>query len=205
MWQNYLIVMAAHAIVAFSGYLIFGGWKFFRAANVKREVDVDQLAVVANAKVPNGDIPDADRPFQWRHWLTLGGDRLPRRRRGRLRRPRGDGGAARAPWPCCPCRGRPSEAEAVRSHAVECADPDGVRRDGADRPAGADRRHRPVLRLPGEACPLLKSVTGVIALGGGTVSVYSSTSGVVLPAFPPTVPGLVERLEVATCCRLPGL
>ena len=28
----------------------------------------------------------------------------------------------------------------------------------------------------------------------GVVSVYSSTSGVVLPAFLPTVPGLVERL-----------
>ena len=39
-----------------------------------------------------------------------------------------------------------------------------------------------------------ESVTGVIALIGGTISVYSSTSGVVLPAFLPTVPGLVERL-----------
>jgi hypothetical protein len=34
----------------------------------------------------------------------------------------------------------------------------------------------------------------VIAFVTGLVSVYSSTSGVVLPAFLPTVPGLVERL-----------
>jgi Mg2+/citrate symporter len=37
-------------------------------------------------------------------------------------------------------------------------------------------------------------VTGVIALVVGVVSVYSSSSGVVLPAFLPTIPGLVERL-----------
>ena len=34
----------------------------------------------------------------------------------------------------------------------------------------------------------------MIALVTGLVSVYSSTSGVVLPAFLPSVPGLVEKL-----------
>ena len=38
------------------------------------------------------------------------------------------------------------------------------------------------------------SVTAVVAFVTGVVSVYSSTSGVVLPAFLPTVPGIVERL-----------
>jgi di/tricarboxylate transporter len=38
------------------------------------------------------------------------------------------------------------------------------------------------------------SATFVVALVTGVVSVYSSTSGVVLPAFLPTVPLLVERL-----------
>jgi di/tricarboxylate transporter len=38
------------------------------------------------------------------------------------------------------------------------------------------------------------NVTGVIAFVTGIVSVYSSTSGVVLPAFLPTVPGLVQKL-----------
>jgi di/tricarboxylate transporter len=37
-------------------------------------------------------------------------------------------------------------------------------------------------------------VTGVIALVTGIISVYSSSSGVVLPAFLPTIPGLVEKL-----------
>jgi di/tricarboxylate transporter len=39
-----------------------------------------------------------------------------------------------------------------------------------------------------------ETVTGLIAFLTGVISVYSSTSGVVLPAFLPTVPGLIERL-----------
>jgi di/tricarboxylate transporter len=38
------------------------------------------------------------------------------------------------------------------------------------------------------------NVTGVVAFVTGIISAYSSTSGVVLPAFLPTVPGLVARL-----------
>ena len=38
------------------------------------------------------------------------------------------------------------------------------------------------------------TLTGVVAFVTGVVSVYSSTSGVVLPAFLPTIPGLVARI-----------
>lgn len=38
------------------------------------------------------------------------------------------------------------------------------------------------------------TLTGTIAFATGLISVYSSTSAVVLPAFLPTVPGLIERL-----------
>lgn len=38
------------------------------------------------------------------------------------------------------------------------------------------------------------SITGVVAFVTGVVSVYSSTSGVVLPAFIPTIPGLIARV-----------
>lgn len=39
-----------------------------------------------------------------------------------------------------------------------------------------------------------KTVTAVVAFVTGLISTYSSTSGVVLPAFLPAVPGLAERL-----------
>jgi di/tricarboxylate transporter len=42
------------------------------------------------------------------------------------------------------------------------------------------------------------TVTGVVALLTGLVSVYSSTSGVVLPAFLPLVPGLAAQLPGAS-------
>ena len=42
------------------------------------------------------------------------------------------------------------------------------------------------------------SVTAVVAFLTGLVSVYSSTSGVVLPAFLPTVPGLANHSEART-------
>lgn len=38
------------------------------------------------------------------------------------------------------------------------------------------------------------TINGIIGFVTGLVSIYSSTSGVVLPAFLPTVPGLVEKL-----------
>jgi di/tricarboxylate transporter len=41
------------------------------------------------------------------------------------------------------------------------------------------------------------TVNGVIAFVTGAISTYSSTSGVVLPAFLPAVPGIVERLAGA--------
>ena len=39
-----------------------------------------------------------------------------------------------------------------------------------------------------------QTITGVIAFVTGLVSVYSSSTGVVLPSFLPTVPGLIEKL-----------
>ncbi len=46
--------------------------------------------------------------------------------------------------------------------------------------------------LAGMSTP--ESVTGIIAFSTGFVSIFSSTSGVVLPAFLPTVPGLAQQL-----------
>ncbi len=41
------------------------------------------------------------------------------------------------------------------------------------------------------------NVTGIIAFTAGVLSAFSSSSGVVMPAFIPTVPGLVARLQGA--------
>jgi hypothetical protein len=46
------------------------------------------------------------------------------------------------------------------------------------------------------------TVTGVVALLTGIVSVYSSTSGVVLPAFLPLAPGLAAKLPGASAVAI---
>jgi di/tricarboxylate transporter len=188
-WQNYLIVMAAHAIVAFSGYLVFGGWKFFRSTN-RSAVEPQDPTYAASSQIPNGDIPDADRPFQWRHWLTLTviitlvvaviffGANV--------------GMAALAGAVILVLANATDEAQAIRSMPwgpILMVSGVTVLIALIEKTGGIDLFSA---ILASVSTP--QSVTGVIALIGGTISVYSSTSGVVLPAFLPTVPGLVERL-----------
>jgi len=183
-WQNYFIVMAAHAIVAFSGYLIFGGWRFFRSENLHRAVPVP------NVPVPNGDIADATRPFQWRHWLTLAviavlvtsviffGVNV--------------GMGALAGAVVIVLAGATDEAQAIRSMPwgpILMVSGVTVLIALIEKTGGIDLFSA---LLASVSTP--QSVTGVIAFIGGSISIYSSTSGVVLPAFLPTVPGLVDRL-----------
>ena len=54
-----------------------------------------------------------------------------------------------------------------------------------------DRRHGP-LHVAARPSASPSSINGVIAFVTGAISTYSSTSGVVLPAFLPTIPSLVD-------------
>ncbi len=61
-----------------------------------------------------------------------------------------------------------------------------------EKTGGSDLFTDLVRRISGE-----RTVTGVIAFLTGLISVYSSTSGVVLPAFLPMVPGLAQKIPGA--------
>jgi Na+/H+ antiporter NhaD/arsenite permease-like protein len=60
----------------------------------------------------------------------------------------------------------------------------------AEKAGGIDSMSALIARLSTPA-----TVNGVVAFVTGVISTWSSTSGVVLPAFLPTVPSLVERLQ----------
>src|SRR5262249_52948614 len=61
-WQIYAYNAVANATVAFSGYLILGGWKLLR----KRSVDpVSSLSTMTHRPA----LPSL--PFERRHWITL--------------------------------------------------------------------------------------------------------------------------------------
>jgi di/tricarboxylate transporter len=181
--QTYLYNLAAHAIVAFTGYAIFGGLKLFAVSR--------STAPGAVCAIPDGGTADAgDAPFERRHWITiaviaallvsaivfevhvgmaafLGAALLV------LVGAADDGEAVtRMPWRVIVmvC------GVTVLISLVEKA-------QGLDLVVGLVAK----IASPG-------TVTGVVAFLTGVVSVYSSTSGVVLPAFLPIVPGLAAQL-----------
>jgi len=178
--QTYISNLLAHAFVAFGGYFLFGGLKLFRA-NTPDAV-VDPAAVLQPTR--------ADRPFEPRQWATLGviaallvGVVFFEINVGFgafvgavilvLTRCADDGEAIkRMPWRVIIMVTGVTVLIAILEKAE-----------------GIDLMVSLVARI---STP--NTVTGVVALIVGIISVYSSTSGVVLPAFLPMVPGLAHQL-----------
>jgi len=171
-WRTYVLNLVAHALVAFAGYFLFGGWRLFKN------------------RFRGGETPAADTQFTASHWVTL------------------------LAILCVLIAvlflnaniGMAAFAGAVALAALRVADHDqAIRRmpwtpilmvSGVsvlvallEKTGGLDLFTELLSKIatPG-------SLTGVIAFVTGVISVYSSTSGVVLPAFLPTVPGLIARL-----------
>jgi Na+/H+ antiporter NhaD/arsenite permease-like protein len=176
--QTYLYNLLAHATVAFGGFALFGGLRLFGAA---------APAAAAAPEAPPG-------AFERRHWITVAviaalviGVLVGKANVGMaafagavilvLSRSGDDGEAIkRMPWRVIVmvC------GVTVLIALVEKA-------QGLDLLVGLVAR----IASPG-------TVTAVVAFFTGLVSVYSSTSGVVLPAFLPMVPGLAAQLPGAT-------
>src|SRR4029453_19320458 len=51
-WQNYSNNLLAHAIIAFTGYLVLGGWRLFGSTYSGTVADEHQA------------------PFTWKNWIT---------------------------------------------------------------------------------------------------------------------------------------
>jgi di/tricarboxylate transporter len=177
-WQTYLYNLLAHAGVAFAGYFLFGGVKLFGQGRA------------AAVTVEDG----ADGPLEPRHWITLGviaalilGVLVLKINVGMgaflgsvilvLTRSADDGEAIkRMPW---------------RVIVMVCGVT--VLIALVERAQGLDLIVSLVAKVASAA-----TVTPIVAFLAGIVSVYSSTSGVVLPAFLPMVPGLVAQLPGAS-------
>jgi di/tricarboxylate transporter len=178
-WQTYAYNLLAHSTVAFGGYALFGGLRLFGGGPVSA------------AELADGSDPGQ---FKRRHWITLGvigalilSVVFAKVNVGMgafvgavvlvLSKSADDGEAfKRMPW---------------RVIVMVCGVT--VLISLVERAQGLDLIVSLVARIASA-----KTVTGVIAFITGIVSVYSSTSGVVLPAFLPMVPGLVARLPGAS-------
>jgi di/tricarboxylate transporter len=186
--STYINNLLAHVVVTFIAYFIFGGWKLFTrrppaAAGAAHSVHAEARAAEAMVEV---------EPFQPAHWLTLG---VLVTLVITVIQFQAHVGMAALTGAALLSLGRAAdEKDAIRKMPwnvilMVCGVTVLIGVLSAQR--GMDLFTELLARIatPG-------SVTFIIALVTGAVSVYSSTSGVVLPAFLPTVPGLAERLGV---------
>jgi di/tricarboxylate transporter len=172
-WANYLNTLAAQSIVAFAGYVLLGGLRLLRAAPAEEA----------------GPPPPVER-LTPRQWLTLGvigslfvvvllfGVEV--------------GAAALVAAVVLSLLRAADQEAALRSMpwpVILMVTGVTVLVGVVEKTGGMALFTDLLARLASPAY-----VTGVIALLVGIVSVYSSSSGVVLPAFLPAIPGLVERL-----------
>jgi di/tricarboxylate transporter len=176
--QTYFYNLLAHAAVASAGYALFGGLKLFGAGRA------------AAAEVAGGGV----EPLETRHWITLAvigaliGSVIVLELNVGL--------AAFAGAVILVLAGAADDGEAIklmpwRVIVMVCGVT--VLIALVERAQGMDLLVSMVVTI---ASP--STVTGVAALLTGIVSVYSSTSGVVLPAFLPMVPGLAAQLPGAS-------
>jgi Na+/H+ antiporter NhaD/arsenite permease-like protein len=175
--RTYIYNLLAHALVAFGGYFLFGGWKLFRRHDPVPCAD-EEVAIAGDA------------PMERQHWITVGVIALllvgvivfeVNVGMGAFAAAVvlvlfrcGDDRAAikKMPWGVITMVCGVTVLIAVLEKA-----------EGIDLIVGQLARFA-----------TRDTVTGEVALLTGLVSVYSSTSGVVLPAFLPMVPGLAQQL-----------
>jgi di/tricarboxylate transporter len=171
-WRTYSNNLMAHALVAFAGYFLLGGWKLFRLSYS----DCEAREPIAR--------------FERHHWVTLSMIALLVTAVVFLKV--NVGMAAFAAAVILSFTGAADHKESLRKMpwaviVMVC----GVTVLIAllEKTSGMDLFTTMLAKFPTR-----QTVTAVVAFVVGLVSVYASTSGVILPAFLPTVPGLVERL-----------
>lgn len=172
-WFTYWTNLVAHAIVAFGGYAAFGGLKLFAS---KASVTIEQK-------------PE-DIRFDTNNLITMGV--IAALLTGVLFFDVNVGMGAFAGAVILAAVGAADHKDAVKKmpwSVIMMMSGVTVLIALMERTGGLDLFTAALAQLatPG-------TITGVIAFVTGLISVYSSTSGVVLPAFLPTIPGLIERL-----------
>ncbi len=184
---TFLNNLMAHVVVTFVAYFIFGGWKLFTRPRMAPAMSQsDQAGARADQ-----DIVDVE-PFAAKHWLTL--SVLIALVVAVIEFKAHVGLAALTGATVLSLLKAADEKDAIKKMPwsvilMVCGVTVLIGVLSAQRGMELFTDLLAKIATPG-------SVTFMIAFVTGAVSVYSSTSGVVLPAFLPTVPGLAERMAV---------
>lgn len=196
-WHTYFYNLMANALVAFVGYFLFGGWRLFR----QRFTEIaDQKTAIEPAADPTatrlGPTHERDNLLQRHHFLTVVaiGVLVVAVIASKLifGRELSVGMAAFVAALLLILFRAGDEREAIQAmpwSVVIMVCGVTVLTSLLGETGGVKRMADLVAAVSNE-----RTVPGVIALVAGLVSVYSSTSGVVLPAFLPMTPVLVDKL-----------
>jgi di/tricarboxylate transporter len=183
--QTYVGNLLVHTIVAFAGYFLLGGWRLF-ANTATRAPAVRPL----EGGTGSGSATAAPGPFERRHWITvaiIAGFIV-----GVIGFDVNVGFGAFAGAVLLTLLKAADEQQAVSQmpwRVIMMVSGVTLLIAMLQRTGGLDLV---VAMLARVSTPF--TVTGVTAFFTGIISIYSSTSGVVLPALLPLVPGLVEQL-----------
>ena len=183
---TYLNNMMAHAVIAFGAYFLFGGWRLLGRYHAGA-VTVPGAAGGADGAAGG---TAASGAFERRHWITIGiiGALLS----GVIFFDVDVGLGAFGCAVVLALLKAGDENEAIRLMPwrvmmMVCGVT--VLVSVLDRTGGLELFTRVLAGVS-----TANTVTAVMAFTTGFISIYSSTSGVVLPAFLPTVPGLAEQV-----------
>jgi len=172
-WTTFINNILGHTLVAFGGYAMLGGVRLFRTTQAAAPV-TEPLS----------------QPLEWRHWLTIA--LIVALLVGVIGFEFEVGMTALTAAAILSFARAADEKEAILRMpwgVILMVTGVTVLIELLEKTQGLDLFTDLLVRLSTTA-----TVTAVVAFVTGVVSVYSSTSGVVLPAFLPTVPGIVERL-----------
>jgi di/tricarboxylate transporter len=198
-WPIYLNNLMIHTMVAFAGYFLFGGLKLFarRGAVAAAPVAATGVGAMPNGVSPSAVIVNAapaaeagEAPFEARHWLTLA--MIATLVVGAIVFQINVGMAAFACALVLTFARAADDGEAVKRmpwRVILMVTGVTVLVALLEKTGGLDLFSNFLARLATPATSTL-----VTAFFTGLISIYSSTTGVVLPALIPTIPGLIEKM-----------
>jgi Na+/H+ antiporter NhaD/arsenite permease-like protein len=177
-WQTFLCNLLACAVTAVIGYFVFGGWKLLRRTDVESAEPIIESEANVTAT------------FEARHWITIAVIAALVVSVIFFRVDVGMGAFAGAALLIL--LRTSDEAAAIRAMPwgvilMVCGVT--VLTSLLEKTGGMELFSALLAKLATQ-----HTINGVIGFVTGLISIYSSTSGVVLPALLPTVPGLVEKL-----------
>ena len=194
--QTYLSNLLAHAAVAFGGYFLLGGLKLF-GSGARESLPTASFATKDTKDTKEAEVSQAQAhavlqslPFEWKHILTLTviGTLI----LCVLFLEVNVGMGAFLAAVILVLSGAADDKEAIKRmpwNVIIMVGGVTVLIAVLEKAQGVDLLVSLVARFSSK-----ETVTAVVAFLTGIISIYSSTSGVVLPAFLPMVPGLAEQL-----------